>query len=127
MPVRGVRGATQLPADRPAWPAAVVELLRAMVDSNGIAVTDLAAATFTVPRELAGARPAAAARGMGWDGVPLLELAQAEYADDPPRCLRVLLLWNTRRAARSVHHVYLGGAARLRPDLATPGGGEVDG
>jgi chorismate mutase len=36
-----------------------------------------------------------------------------------PNCLRVLLLVNTTVPQAEIRHVYLRGAAGLRPDLAT--------
>ena len=35
-----------------------------------------------------------------------------------PRCIRVLLLWNTDIPQQAVRHIYLREAAALRPDLA---------
>jgi len=115
--LRGVRGAILIPDDAGGGRAAVQELLRALVDANGILLEDLAAALFSLPPELAGLRAAQAAREMGWDHVPLFELSQPARADDLPRCLRVLLLWNTDRSQGDVRHIYLGEAVRLRPDL----------
>ena len=34
-----------------------------------------------------------------------------------PRCLRVLLHWNTELPQSAIRHVYLRDAASLRPDL----------
>jgi chorismate mutase len=36
-----------------------------------------------------------------------------------PRCIRVLLHWNTDKAQSEIRHIYLREAARLRPDLAS--------
>lgn len=101
----------------------VQQLLQAVVTANGIRPEDLAAALFTLPPDLAEVRAAQAAREMGWDLVPLLEVSQPPRADDLPRCLRVLLLWNTDRSQDEVRHIYLGEAARLRSDLAGAGAG----
>jgi chorismate mutase len=127
-----VRGATIVPPEQAAWPGAVIELLRGMVECNRIDTADIAAAVFTLPAQLAELRAAAIARRFGWTAVPLMEVAQVERAGDPPRCLRVLLLWNTDRCQDELRHVYLGAAAALRPDLvaasrpdsAGPGQGE---
>jgi chorismate mutase len=54
---------------------------------------------------------------MGWTTAPLLCLQEMEVANSLPRCIRVLLLWNTDRLATQVRHVYLRGAQSLRPDL----------
>jgi chorismate mutase len=34
-----------------------------------------------------------------------------------PRCIRILLHWNTDLPQEAIQHVYLGAAACLRPDL----------
>nr|NIP85159.1 chorismate mutase [Planctomycetales bacterium] len=34
-----------------------------------------------------------------------------------PRCVRVLIHWNTEKPQAEIRHVYLRGAASLRPDL----------
>ncbi len=116
--MRGVRGATVIPPGREESENAVAELLAEMVAANGIDPDDLAAAWFSLPAELNELRAAAVARRMGWSRVPLLEVCQPERAEDVRRCLRVMLLWNTDREANDVRHIYLGEAARLRPDLA---------
>jgi chorismate mutase len=116
--MRGVRGATTVREDRPeAIEAAVHELLGLLVARNGMAADDLAAAFFSVTEDLRSAFPAAGARSFGWCSVPLLDVREAAGDDDLERCVRVLLLWNTRRSPQEIRHVYLHGAAALRPDL----------
>lgn len=116
--LRGVRGATTVREDSPAAiEAAVHELLREIVARNGLDADDLGAVFFSVPDDLRSAFPAAAARSFGWRHVPLLDVREATTDDDLPRCLRALLLWNTRRAPAEIRHVYLHAAAGLRPDL----------
>jgi chorismate mutase len=120
MAVRGVRGATVSPGDQPAEIlAAARELLAALQAANpGLRPEDLASAIFTVTEDLTGAYPAQAARQMGWDGVPLLCAREIPVPGGLSRCIRVLLHWNTDLPQSAIHHVYLGEAARLRPDLA---------
>jgi chorismate mutase len=38
-------------------------------------------------------------------------------ADSLPRCVRVLVHWNTDLRPDQIRHVYLDGARALRPDL----------
>lgn len=116
--LRGVRGATVVPWEAEKAEAAVAELLTALLAANGIREEDLAAVFFSLPPELEELRAAQVARQLGWKLVPLFETRQPVRSDDLPRCLRVMLLWNTDRAQSEVRHVYLGEAARLRPDLA---------
>ena len=122
MPVRGVRGATTAPVNEAgAILAATRELLREIVARNGIAVDDIAAAYFTVTDDLDAAFPAQAARELGWLNTPLLDAREIPVPGSLPRCIRVLLLWNTSLAPAQVVHVYRNGAATLRPDLAAVG------
>ncbi len=118
MPCRGVRGATTAEANTAeAILAATAELLARIVEANGLAAEDLASAFFTVTPDLDAAFPAQAARQIGWAQVPLLDAREIPVPGSLPRCVRVLLHWNTGRSQAEVRHVYLRGAAGLRPDL----------
>ena len=117
---RGVRGATTLTGtDGAAVRDATAELLEELRVANGFDLDDVAAAIFTMPDELSGANPAAAARAVGWGSVPLLMVREHGGDARVARCLRVLLLVNTTLRQSEVRHVYLREAASLRPDLAT--------
>lgn len=117
--VRGIRGATTADANTPdAIAAAVAELLGALRAENGFALEDVAGVFFTATPDLNAAFPAAAARMLGWERVPLLCAQEMDVPGSPPRCLRVLVLVNTDRRQDEVRHVYLRGARGLRPDLA---------
>ncbi|MFH1086084.1 MAG: chorismate mutase [Chloroflexota bacterium] len=125
MPMRGVRGATTAPAnDAASILAATAALLEELVAANAIVRADLAAALFTVTDDLDAAFPAQAARQLGWEWVPLLDAREIPVPGSLPRCIRVLLLWNTERAQDEIVHAYRNGAQRLRPDLARPAAGE---
>ncbi len=119
METRGIRGATTVSRnDREEILAATRELLLALQTANGFAKESLAAAWFTVTPDLDAAFPAAAARDLGWDQVPLLDVQEIPVPSALPRCIRVLLLWNTDVPQPRVQHIYLREAAALRPDLA---------
>lgn len=119
MPVRGVRGATVADQDQPeAVLAATRELLQAICAANPqLRPEDLASAIFTVPGDLTSVYPAQAARQLGWALVPLLSAREIDVPGGLPRCIRVLLHWNTDLPQQDIRHVYLGAAASLRPDL----------
>ena len=118
MPCRGIRGATTVEANTAeAILAATRELLARLVAANGLASEDLGSAFFTVTPDLDAAFPAQAARQLGWQQVPLLDALEIPVPGSLPRCVRVLLHWNTARSQAEVRHVYLHGAAGLRPDL----------
>jgi chorismate mutase len=120
MPIRGVRGAATVEADRPEnILEASRHLLQAIMEANpALQPEDLASAFFTVTDDLHTAYPAQAARELGWDFVPLMCAQEIPVPGSLPRCIRVLLHWNTELPQQSVRHIYLGEAARLRPDLA---------
>jgi chorismate mutase len=112
---RGVRGATFVDADTPeAILAATRELLAAVAEANGIATEDVASAFFTSTADLRSAFPARAARELGWTDVPLLGACEVDKPGGPPRCIRVLLHWNTSRRQNEVVHVYLRGSDSMR-------------
>ena len=119
MPCRGIRGATTVDADSAAEIlAATRELLVSIVQANGVAVEDIASVVFTATQDLTAAFPAQAARGLGWEQVPLLDAQEIPVPGSLARCVRVLLHWNTEKTQGEIRHVYLRGAAALRPDLA---------
>ena len=119
MTVRGVRGATVSIQDRPeAVIAATRELLLALLKANPqMKDEDIASAFFTVTEDLSSAHPARAAREIGWKTVPLICAQEIPVPGSLARCIRILLHWNTEIRQSDIRHVYLGGAASLRPDL----------
>ena len=115
---RGVRGATTVDANTAeAILEATRELLTCIVEANHIAVEDVASAFFTVTGDLTAAFPAQAARQLGWRHVALLDAQEIPVPGGLPRCIRVLIHWNTTTPQAEVRHVYLRGAATLRPEL----------
>jgi chorismate mutase len=122
MTVRGIRGATSVDVnDAEPIIAATRELLERIVAANGLATEDVASVIFTATSDLDAAYPARAAREMGWVHVPLLCMQEMAVVDSLPRCIRVLVLWNTDRPAGQVRHMYLRRARALRPDLVEEG------
>jgi len=118
MAVRGVRGATTAAANvAEEILSATRALLEEMVRANHILTEDIAAVFFTITHDLDAAFPAQAARQMGWQHVPLLDAQEVPVPEGLPRCIRVLMLWNTAIPQREVAHVYQGKAQGLRPDL----------
>jgi len=118
MVCRGIRGATTVEIDSaPAILEATHQLLTGMVEANQIDSADVASAIFTVTPDLTAAFPARAARELGWQYVPLLDAQEVPVPGSLSRCVRVLVLWNTDLSQQEIRHVYLRGAASLRPDL----------
>jgi chorismate mutase len=119
MVCRGVRGATTVEFNsRDEILEETRKLLALMIRFNEIASEDVASATFTVTRDLDAEFPALAARQLGWRDVPLLCSYEVNVPGSLQKCIRILITWNTKKTQQEITHVYLGGAQKLRPDLA---------
>ena len=119
MAIRGIRGATTVPADEPDLILqATRELLEEILDENpGMKPEDIASAIFTVTEDLASTFPAQAARQMGWGLVPMMCAREIPVPGSLRRVIRVLVHWNTETPQNEITHVYLRDAVKLRPDL----------
>ena len=120
--MRGIRGATTAASnDAEAIVDATAELLQQLVTLNELDPDEVAFAYFTTTRDLDAEFPALAARRMGWLDVPLLCGHDMEVRQPNPRgvprCVRILLLYNTERPQREMRHAYLRGAVAIRQDL----------
>lgn len=124
MTTRGIRGATTTMADtHTAITIATHELLRTILAVNdGLDTADIASVIFTVTDDLTAVYPATAARSLhpNWDHVPMVCSREIPVPGGLPRCIRVLIHWNTNRPTSAIRHVYLHETAVLRPDLAYP-------
>lgn len=122
MHIRGIRGATTAPANTAeAILKATRELLTAIVDENRVETDEISAVLFTCTGDLTAAFPAEAGRTLGWNDVPLITAREIDVPGALPRCIRVLIFWNTSLSQEEVAHVYLRDAESLRPDLAKGG------
>ena len=118
MRCRGIRGATTVVANsREAILAATRELLEMLVARNDVLVEEITSAFFTVTDDLDAEYPARAARELGWGNVALLCAREVPVPGSLSGCIRVLLHVNTEKAQAELCHVYLGAAARLRPEF----------
>ena len=122
MSIRGIRGATTVENDLPDQIInATKELLVAMIKANPeLRSEDVASAFFTVTDDLASVHPAQAARQMGWNTVPMMCAREIPVPGSLPRCIRVLVHWNTDLEQIEIKHTYLHDAVKLRPDLVKP-------
>ena len=117
--LRGLRGATTATANTSAAILeATDELLRALQTANGFQPEDIESAIFTSSPDLTAEYPARAARRLGWHDVPLLGACEVPVPGGLPHCIRVLLHFYTAKPPRELKHMYLRGAAKLRPDRA---------
>lgn len=119
MATRGIRGATTVERnDRDDILRATRELLEIVVRLNGLRAEDVAYAWFTVTADLDAEFPAFAAREIGWTEVPLMCGREIPVPGSLPRCIRLLIEWNTSKPQREVRHAFLHRAKELRPSWA---------
>ena len=113
--VRGIRGATTAAENtKEAILEATTELIRSLVEANGIDLDDVAATLITTTRDLNAEFPALAARRMGWTNAALLCGHEMQVPDALPNCIRILMLVNTDKGPQDLAHVYLREAENLR-------------
>jgi chorismate mutase len=118
MAIRGIRGATTCNEDSTSVLSASKELLSAILAANpSLSTADIASILFTVTHDLQAVYPAMAARQLGWTDVPLMCANEINVPNGLPRCVRILIHWNTELPQASVRHVYMNDATTLRPDL----------
>jgi chorismate mutase len=89
-----------------------------MIHRNRIDKQDVASAIFTTTPDLDAEFPALAARQLGWLDVPLLCSHEIAVPGSLPRCVRVMVHWNTETPQHEIEHIYVRDAVRLRPDLS---------
>lgn len=105
-------------ADRPELiREAVIELLRAMLDDNGVASADVISVIFTATGDLVSEFPALAARKLGWSDIPLICAQELPVQGALPRCIRVMMHIESGRQKSEIRHIYLREAIALRADL----------
>lgn len=116
--VRGLRGATTIAADTSDEVIqATAELLKEMMERNGVVRDDLVSIIFTATPDITSEFPAAAARSIGISDIPLLCACEIDVKGAIPRVIRILMHIYSERGLSDLRHVYLRDAQPLRTDL----------
>jgi len=119
--VVGIRGATTVEEDSLEQILdATQDVLVRLQELNGFSTEDIASILFSTTQDLRSTFPARAARRLGWVDVPMLCTHEVDAPSSVPRCIRVLIHWNTDKSLKEVRHAYLRGSRVLRPDWAIP-------
>lgn len=112
-----VRGATKSRSNNPETIVeATEELLRELITRNGLSVDRIVSCIFTSTHDLNAEFPAAAARQIGLESVPLLCAQEIDVPGSMRSVIRVLVHYYGP-ADRTPSHTYLGEAQELRSDL----------
>lgn len=118
MLVRGIRGAVTAESNKKEEIIEKTkELLITLKKENDFKIEDIVSILFSVTSDLNAAFPARAARELGWDRVPLLDMQEIEVPESLPKCIRVLIQINCQKSQTEIKHCYLRGAETLRKDL----------
>lgn len=118
--LRGIRGATTVEKNSPEeiWKMSQ-ELFLKIIERNEIHAENIGAVIFSSTKDLNSAFPSSAVRKIsGFQFVPLFDAQETEVEESLPFCIRVLVLADVEKNLNEIRHVYLGGAKKLRPDLA---------
>lgn len=114
-----IRGATTVKANTAEEiKSACVDMMQKIVEGNNIKADDIIMIFLTMTKDLTAYNAASAIRlGMQWSDVPFFTSQEPEIDGSLDLCIRVLVQVHTDKAKSEIKHVYLGGAAKLRPDL----------
>ncbi len=117
--MRAIRGAISVDANtKESIANATVVLLCKMLEENNLTKENVESAIFTLTHDLNADFPARSARvQLGWDEVSMICTQEVPVPGSLPMCLRVMISVYTNLSKNEVRQVYLGEAAKLRPDL----------
>ena len=98
--------------------SATVDMAKQIIEKNEFSRDDIVMVFMTMTADLTAYNASAALRlGLGWDDVPFFTSLEPDVDGSLEKCIRVLIQVQSDKAKDQIHHVYLGEAAKLRPDL----------
>lgn len=117
--IRGVRGAiTARRNEEQEVMNATERLLKEMISSNKMDPDEVASIFISATDDIDAAFPAKALRNIdGWTYVPVMCMKELAVSGSLPMCIRVMIHFQTDEKQNEIKHIYLEGAAGLRPDL----------
>ncbi len=119
MACRGIKGAITVEGnDAAGILAATRELLTRLLSANQVPNAEVASVIFSCTSDLDAVFPARIAREIGLEAVPLLCTQELDVPGALGRCVRIVVTVNTERTQAEITHLYLRGAAVLRPEFA---------
>ncbi|MEH7114428.1 chorismate mutase [Neobacillus niacini] len=117
--IRGMRGAITVTSNsEEEIISATEELMKELIEGNNILPEQVASVFISTTEDLNAAFPARALRKFpGWTYVPVMCMRELPVPNALPMCIRIMMHVNTSVTQEEIIHVYLEGAAVLRPDL----------
>lgn len=99
---------------------ATVGMVKEIIEKNDFDRDDIVMVFMTMTADLTAYNASAAIRlGMAWDDVPFFTSLEPDVDGSLEKCIRVLIQIRSTKAKNEINHVYLGQAAKLRPDLSS--------
>ncbi|MBP2077862.1 chorismate mutase [Oceanobacillus polygoni] len=120
---RGLRGATTVLENEENQMIENTRLLiEEMVAKNNVHPADISHVFISVTKDLNAGFPAKALRKVpGWTYVPVMCMAEIDVPNSLPKCIRVMMVVNTKKEQDQMEHVFHHDAVKLRPDLVNGG------
>lgn len=119
MSVRAIRGAIQVEENSAAAiRSGVIELLPEILKANELLVGEVISVLLTCTPDLNAEFPAAFAREIGFESVPLICGVEMAVPGSLPLVIRVMCHVESSKSKEAIKHIYLRGASALRKDLA---------
>ncbi len=117
--IRGIRGAITVRENCEEEIVGKTEqLMREVIEKNALEPETVASVFVSVTEDIDAAFPAKALRRIdGWIYVPVMCMREIPVPGSLPLCIRVMFHAETNTAQKDINHVFLEGAAVLRPDL----------
>ena len=121
MRLYGIRGATGAENTKESIISNVQQMCSAIFLKNKLKENNIVSIQFTITKDLTAMNPAAALRkggdcGIDVSKVPLFCSAEPEIDGSPEKMIRVLVT-SYADENTEIHHVYINGGEKLRPDL----------
>jgi len=119
MPQLAIRGAITVEANTAdAIKAASIELASKLIQDNNLDTAEMVTIFITMTSDLTAYNASAAIRtGLGLADIAFFTSQEAEVDGMLPRCIRLLVHCESNKSKNEIKHIYLGEAAKLRPDL----------
>lgn len=116
----GIRGATGAENTKESIQTAVAALGKQLFAENGLSGNDIVSIQFTMTKDLDALNPCFALRhadcGIDVSNCALFASQEVEIKNAPAQLIRVLVTAYLEENA-SLHHCYINGAEKLRPDF----------
>lgn len=94
-----------------------IELMKEIEKSNSLDKDKVISMIFTATDDIKSVAPSKAARKLGYVNAGLLNFNEMYVEGYLPKCIRVMIFYDSDLKQSEANHVYLRDSRKLRPDL----------